>query len=808
MRLIRVVARFTVNLVQYFFNLELKQRKKKLVLVSGLFIFFTCVILYFWIDFASVTNLKNYTPPVPSKLLDRKGRLISTFFTDNRIVVDQKNMPPYLAQAFIAIEDNRFYEHHGIDIQGIVRAMIKNLFFGGSLQGGSTITQQVAKVILTNRSRTFVRKFKEAFLALYLDYSYSKAEIMNLYFNEIYFGHGNYGVEAASIFYFNKSAADLNIGEAAVLAGLPSAPNKYSPVRNPHLSRQRVAQVLLKMIDLNFISIKQAGPIFDELNEYYSTLNISPDSNAFGQRLDKAPYFTEYMRGILEEKVGKTNLYEKGLEIYTSLDLDHQQAAQKALWDGLKSQSEKGYDSVFTGQLDFSRSYTETIELIRDAFNLPELDNLKSFDQYEIQLDYYRELADHLELLNHAIGSQANIDNFINSIRDNNPYLPHLTPPQGALVEIDQKTGEVTAMVGGTPYTAVNQINRAIQMKRQPGSTFKPILYATAIDMKKITAASIFPDLPMIQPDSEGDYWIPENSTGGYRGFVTIREALTNSINMVSIAIAREVGLKNAIGKIAEQLHVDPGDIPRNLTVALGSYEVSPIQLARTFTLYPRGGEDIEPFFLREIRTAKGKLIFEHKYIAHYKNILDPGTAAIITDILKDVVDKGTGKAVRKIGYNGFAAGKTGTSSHFRDAWFVGFNERYTSAVWIGYDKPSQSLGEGQFGGSIAAPIWGYFQYYTQGFRPKDERYVVHEGVIEVEICKSTGKLPGENCEEKIKELFLPGTEPTEIEDESKLTKISDSPEIKQKYKSKNKKDKNDSDEKDDHKKLMEDIYQ
>ncbi|MDH4261824.1 MAG: PBP1A family penicillin-binding protein [Spirochaetia bacterium] len=801
MRIIRVFARLIVNIIQFIYGIDVKKRKKYTIAISGFLFFILSAVTFVWIDFPSVANLKHYAPPVPSKLLDRKGRLISTFFTDNRIVVKQSDMPPYLTKAFIAIEDNQFYEHHGIDIQGVMRAAIKNIFFGGSLQGGSTITQQVTKVILTNRSRTFVRKFKEAFLALYLDFLFSKDEILNLYFNEIYFGHGNYGVEAASNFYFNKPASEISIGEAAILASLPSAPNKYSPVRNPHLSRQRVTLVLLRMIDMNYLSIAQATSVFKELNEYYSTLNISPDSTAFGQRLDQAPYYTEYMRGILEEKVGKNNLYTKGLTIYTSLDLDHQLAAQKALWDGLESQSEKGYDTVFTNHLEFSNLYSETIELFRNVFGLAELENLKTLNQYEIQLAYFRDLGDNLELLNHGIGSQEIIDSFINAIRENNPYLSHITPPQGALIEIDQKTGEVTAMVGGSPYNAVNQINRAIQMKRQPGSTFKPILYATAIDMKKITAASIFPDLPMIQPDSDGEYWIPENSSGGFRGFVTIREALTNSINMVSIGIAREVGLKNVLGKIAEQLHINEKDIPKNLTVALGSYEVSPFQLARAFTLFPRGGEDLEPFFLQKIVNAKGKVLFQHKFATNYKHILDPGTATIMTDLLQNVVDKGTGKAVRNVGYKGFAAGKTGTTSNFRDAWFVGFNDRYTSAVWIGYDKPSQSLGEGQYGGSIAAPIWGYFQYYTQNFRKKDDRYVIHEGVNEVEICKSTGKLPGDDCDEIIIELFLPETEPTEVDDETKQLKIGKPGELNSAKKKK-------ADDKNDHSKLMEDIYQ
>ena len=796
MRIIRVFARLTVLLVQYILRFDIKLRKQFLIISSALVIIFAGVIFYSWIDFRSVKNLKSYSPPVPSRLLDRNGSLISTFFTDNRVMVNLKNMPPYLGQAFIAIEDNLFYSHHGIDIQSIIRAAFKNMFIGG-LQGGSTITQQVAKVIFTNRSRTFTRKIKEACIALYLDYLYDKNQIMNLYFNEIYFGHGNYGVEAASLFYFNKPAAKVSVGEAAILASLPSAPNRYSPVRNPHLSHQRVIQVLLRMIDMNFITKQQALHELDNLDEYYSTLNISPDANAFGRRLDRAPYFTEYMRGVLEEKVGKKMLYEKGLTIYTSLDINHQLAAQKALWDGLKNQLEKGYDSIFTRQLEFSDNYTESIELIRNLTGLGELDHSRSYDQFKFQLEYYKYMAESLEVLNHVTGGQEGLDDLVENTRNLNPYIAHLTPPQGAIVEIDQQTGEVTAMVGGTPYSAVNQINRAVNMKRQPGSTFKPILYATAINMKKITAASIFPDMPLIQPDAEGEYWIPENSGGGYKGFVTIREALTNSINMVSIAIAREIGFRNSLGKIAEQLHVDKSEIPVNLTVVLGSFEVSPLQLARSFALFPRGGKDIKPYFLNEILHADGKSIYRHRKDNINKSILEPGTTTIITDILKDVVDKGTGKAIRKIGYEGFAAGKTGTSSNFRDAWFVGFNERYTSAVWIGYDKPSQSLGEGQFGGSIAAPIWGYFQYYTQPYRKKEDEFLVHEGIVEIEICKSTGKLATADCEETIKELFLPGTEPQEADTESAVESIQSESGLP---------DKNKSDS-DNQKKLMEDIY-
>jgi penicillin-binding protein 1A len=801
MRLLQIYARVIVSIVSYLTHQS--PRKKKQFLISALVItiVFFFPVFYLWIDFDSAKQLKNYRPPIPSKLLDRNGKLITTFFKNNRIVVNLKDLPPHLIQSFIAIEDNNFYNHPGIDFQGIVRAALKNFFSSGIRQGGSTITQQVVKITLTNRSRTYTRKIREAFLSLYMDFIFSKDEILNLYLNEIYFGHGNYGVEAASNFYFKKSAKDLSIGESGILASLPSSPNNYSPVRNPHLSRSRVVQVLLRMIDLNFITKEEASKSFDELTNYYENLNMSPEATAFGSRIDNAPYFTEYLRGILEEMVGKTNLYEKGLIIYTSLDIDHQIAAQKALWKGLNEQTEKGFENIFTRHMEFSREYSDTVKLAQDVLGIPEFAIKRSASEYQFQLEFFDEMYSNLEILNHISGSSQSLDNYLNSIRESNPYLPHITPAQGALIEIDHKTGEITAMVGGTPFTSLNQINRTIQIKRQPGSTFKPVLYATAIDMGKITAASVFPDMPMIHPDSEGDYWIPENSTGGFRGFVTIREALINSINMVSIVIAREIGFRNAIEKIARQLHIEKKDIPVNLTVALGSFEVSPMQMARAFTLFPRGGLDLEPYSINKIIDNNQKTIYYRKAPQNEEQIISEGTAAIMTSLLKAVVDEGTGKIVRKIGYKGFAAGKTGTSSNFRDAWFVGFNDRYTSAVWVGYDKGTKGLGEGQFGGSVSAPIWANFQYYAQPYRKNDEPFIITNGVIEVEICKTTGKLPNENCTETIKELFLPGTEPTEEDSESAHQRIKGT--IKT-----NSPDTADTKEHIDEKNLLEDIYQ
>jgi len=755
-----------IGLVQYFLAPErrtIKYYTKAAISAFFVMVFALAGFLTFGLDLDSVRKLKDYTPPSPSKLYDRKGRLITLFIKENRIIVDIANTPPHLTQAFVAMEDNHFFTHYGIDPQAILRAALKNLAAGYKAQGGSTITQQLAKIILTDRSRTYTRKFKEAFLSLYLDYYFTKEEILNLYFNQIYLGHGNYGVEAASRFYFNKPVSEISIAEAAILASLPSAPENYSPVKYPHRSRQKALQALFRMVDLGFITPETLQQEYENLIEYYMNLNISPASTAFGNRTDNAPYYTEYVRQILEEKFGKEVLYEEGLNIYCGLDLDHQYAAQKALWNGLKEQMAKGIHSSFTKQLEFQKEMGDITEVVSLLFDLPEFELKRSLTQYETQLYYYSELEDTMEILNLALGGDYKVDRFIEKFREANPYI-YSSLVQGALVEIDHKTGEITAMVGGTPFNAVNQINRAMNIKRQPGSTFKPLIYVTALEEKSITAASIFPDTPNIFLDLEGDYWIPENYSGGYRGFVTIREAINNSINMVSIAIARETGIKKLIPYISRILHVPEKSIPSNFTLALGSYEVSPIQMARAFSLFPRGGRDINPLLIKKVTNQQGEVIYTAPD-EEEREILSAAAAEVMTQLLSSVVEEGTGKSIRRIGYTGFAAGKTGTTNNFRDAWFVGFNDRYTSSVWVGYDKPTVSLGAGQSGGSISAPIWGYFQFYVAPYRRGEAPHMVEGAAVPLEICKTNGKLATEECTEIITEYFIPGTEPTESEE-------------------------------------------
>lgn len=727
---------------------------------AGFFLFLLAIS-----DVQDVYALRNYKPPTPSKLLDRKGRLITSFFQDMRILVEDKDIPLHLKQAFIAMEDNRFYEHYGIDLQGILRAFLVNLFAGEVKQGGSTITQQLAKVVLTGKERTLRRKLREALLAIFLDLHYKKDEILRLYFNEIYFGHGTYGVEAASQFYFGKSVREISLAEAAILATLPAAPNVFSPIKNPRLSEERLILALARMVDRGFLDKKAAQEAYLEIQNYYQNLNISPYETAYGRRIDEAPHYSETVRQILEKELGKSLLYEGGLTIYGTLDLDHQRAAQKAMYYGLKQQNQISRNYIFTNYWDLAKAYATELDLLLLAFDIPPLQKAKKLSQYQFELAFFDDHYDNLDLLNLVFGENS-LDSFLNIIRPNNPYINRTTSVQGALIEIDHKTGEVTALVGGSEFSAQNQINRAIQIRRQVGSTFKPILYAAAIDLEKVTAASIFPDTPVVFLDEKGGEWMPQNYSGGYRGFITLREALAISANMVSIAVAREVGLSQLLPKLAKILGISEKQIPYNLSVALGSFELSPYQMATAFTLFPRGGKALKPYLINYVEDSSGKKIRSFKPEENGEYLIKPGTAAILTSLLEDAVNKGTGRSIRKTGYLGYAAGKTGTTNSYRDAWFVGFNKRYTTAIWIGYDRPTLSLGIGQAGAGVAAPIWSQFNQRIFSLVQKDEPYLVTEGFVKVPLCQKSA-FSQSGCSEGGYELFLPGTEPTGIQTSS-----------------------------------------
>jgi penicillin-binding protein 1A len=738
-------------------------------IMAGLAIAFIVILI---IDFRSVRALANFQPNATTKIFDKNEVLISEIFSQMRDVVPLKKIPGDLVNAFIAIEDNEFYEHWGVNPKGIVRAFFINLFSGRIRQGGSTITQQLSKILLTSGERSLYRKTKEAFIALMMEATYSKDEIISFYLNQIFLGHGTYGVEAAARYYFDKHVWDLNLAESSLLASLSSAPNQYSPIRHTKRSMQRHKVVLAKMVEMGFVTVKNAEKAYYDFWHYYKDYvnELSPTMTTMSSRTNKAPWFTEYVRRELVKKYGNEMVYEKGLLVYTTLDLKKQMAGQ----DILKKRLEK--QTVTSGKLAFKNddyiieNYGEIIQLLSSLFDIPSFRKKGSRQKEKINNYIREEIVEELDGLNFLAGI-GSVNDFLEKYKATFYEDRNFQKVEGCLVSIDHRTGYIEAMVGGSEFTTVNQLNRVIQAKRQPGSAIKPLIYAAAIESGEFTPASTVLDSPVVFLDSEGGDWLPENYEGDYSGIVRLRKALALSINVVSIRIAERLGIEYVIRYLGKILKFDSVEvkkrIARNFSIALGSTELSPLELTTAYAIIANGGRDVIPFAIRSVRDRQGNILENReeevqKILADEESdgeiqILKPETAQIMISMLQSVINSGTGGGASP---GRPAAGKTGTTNNWKDAWFVGFTPQLTTGIWVGYDRMGLSLGIGQAGGGIAAPMWG--EYMREAM--KDEPVMDFQrfaGLTSHEVCTRSGLLPSPKCRETMEESFVPGTIPT-----------------------------------------------
>lgn len=731
------------------------------------------MVIYALSDFQGISKLESFRPKIPSKLLDMNGDLISEFFIQKRRLINFDQIPKHLVQAFVAMEDNRFYDHLGVDPRSIIRAFFVNMLAGRVKEGGSTITQQLAKVVLTTREKTYVRKIKEAIISLQIERKYSKNEILTLYFNQIYLGHGAYGVEAASNFYFGKTVSEINIAEAALLAALPSAPNIYSPLRNPHKSRERHKLVLKRMVENGFISISQAEEALSNFWTSFQERIGSPSVSTWGSRIDKAPYFTEYIRRRLEPLLGKEKLYTGGLNIYSTLDLKSQMAAQMAIAERLKIQRSKGKSRVTPKEEIISNEFSGNWQVLSNLFSLPVIRSRQSNTQLGFSKEFISGGFDEIRILN-LIAGNGPFANLLEEFSQKNDVFVNRDQVEGALIAIDYKNGEIRAMVGGSSFRSDNQFNRTIQMKRQTGSSFKPFVYSTAMELKLFTPATLVDDTPLLYLDEMGDYWTPENYSGEYLGPIRLRRALELSRNVISVKVAEKIGIDKVIEKAGELIGIyDKKEVskrfPNDLSVSLGSVDISPIEMARAYAVFARGGTAVIPYGIRKITSRDGEIILDPKADIQKKldelkkmgkyRIFSHSTATLINSMLKSASTRGTGRGARS-GYNKMVAGKTGTTNNFKDAWYVGFNHTMVAAVWFGFDKHGLTL-RGQSGGGLAAPTFGRFMALAQGHLP-DKPFGFYGGVVTRRICSKTGLLPSALCPISMDEIFLPGTEPKE----------------------------------------------
>jgi penicillin-binding protein 1A len=743
--------------------------------------------LYISESLPKINSLMDYRPAIISKVFADDGRVIAEFFKERRIVVPLSEVSPTLVNAFVAAEDSRFFKHQGFDLVSIVRAFIKNLEAGTIKQGGSTITQQVTRSFLLTPERSYIRKIKELILSYRIEKAFTKEEILFLYLNQIYLGHGAYGVEAAADNYFGKRVKDLSLAECAVLAGLPQAPSRYSPFRHPDQARQRQGYVLNRMVEEGTITAQQAA---EALNV---KLDIRPRRNIY---IEEIPYFTEHVRRYVETKYGTDALYTQGLQITTGVSIHFQKAAEEELVKGLLELDKR---QGFRGPLRSIRP-DEIEDFAREV--QAELDK-KPLEAGATARGVVTQVNDAGKTATVRIGSQqgtialADMDWARRPNPDVAHYAAKLKRPgealkagdvilvrvkekrkepkdggwhlaleqdpivQGALLCLETETGLVKAMVGGRDFTE-NQFNRAVQSRRQPGSAFKPIIYAAALDRKFkdpnkfFTPASIIIDSAVVFEDKERDQtWKPRNFRETFYGPTLLREALAQSRNVVTIKILQDIGVDYTID-YARRLGITT-DLTRSLALALGSSGVSLFELTRAYSVFANQGFMVEPVFVLKIVDRDGQVLEEAG--TGRRQVIEKDTAYIMTSMLESVVQHGTGQRVKAL--NRPSAGKTGTTNDMYDAWYLGYTREYIAGTWVGFDEEAP-LGKTETGAVAAIPIWLGFMKRVLTNQPA-QVFEPPEGVVFAKIDAETGLLPVPESRKTIFECFKDGTVPSEF---------------------------------------------
>ncbi len=703
----------------------------------------------------AVDKLLRYQLPVATRVYADDGTLLGEFYTQKRYLVSIAQIPSVVRRAFIAAEDANFYKHKGVDFLGMTRALFANLTAGGVVQGGSTITQQVVKALLLTPERSYERKAKEVLLAMRLEQQLSKDEILYLYLNLIYLGNGAYGVGAASQEYFGKDVGELNLAEAALLAGLPQAPSRYSPVRHWKNARLRQRYVLERMAREGYITWEDAETA---LKAPVQLVKHEPQAPTYLA----AAHFVEYVRRLLEERYGGTAPYQAGLNVYTTLNLTLQKQAEDAVRAGVDAIDHGRAHAHPIKHLD-AREAPHFLAALRGSRPGPAPAIGKSTraviispsDNGSFRVQVSHATGRLVSTPEHPLPPGLTANDLVAVRRisgpGDTPQFALDADPQleGALVSMDLATGYVKAMVGGYDYER-SQFNRATQALRQPGSSFKPFIYAAALD-RGYTPASVIVDEPIVLTGGN-QTWMPQNYDEKFNGPTTLRDALTFSRNVVTVKVAQSIGLNYLVGYLPRFGFARP--FQKNLSIALGSAEVTLLELTRGYTVFANQGRRVDPIFITKITDPRGTVLEEFK--PHSESVLSPETAYLITSMMESVVQRGTGKKVKALGRP--VAGKTGTTNDMHDAWFIGFTPDIATGVWIGYDS-DRSLGKEQTGGHVAAPVFLQFMQSALGDSPVHD-FQVPEGITFVSMESGTGRRASPDSTSAFLECFKEGTEP------------------------------------------------
>lgn len=716
-----------------------------LVILGGGLLFIAIAVTY--PKLPSLEALTDYRPKIPLRVYTADHQLIGEFGEEKRAFTPIAAVPEQMKQALLAAEDERFYEHGGVDYVGVVRAMLGNLVSGQARSGASTITMQVARNFYLSNEKTLSRKFNEALLAFKIEHNLSKDQILELYLNQIYLGQRAYGFAAAANIYYGKELSSLSIAEFAMLAGLPKAPSSYNPVVNPARAKQRQMYVLRRMHELKFISDEQYTQAQSE------ELIIKRSQQQYAVH---AEYVAEMVRQMMVERY-KESAYTQGFNVITTLSAEQQQAAYEALRKGLADyDSRHGYrgaESFIDSSLlaaDKQEALDEALAEIKDADEYRAAVVLSSTPQ---QVTAYLRggetitlTGDALKLAKPMLSEKAPPNSKIKPsaiirVRKNDAgwFITQLPQIEGALVAMDPKNGAIRALAGGFDFSK-NNFNHATQAWRQPGSSFKPFVYSAGLE-RGVTPATIINDAPLVIDPGEigGQRWEPKNYDGKFSGPISVRNALTRSKNLVSIRILQSITPEFAQQHIT-RFGFSPKQHPAYLTMALGAGSVTPLQMAEGYSVFANTGFRVHSYFIDRIEDSRGKVIAKMEPEVAGKNAkrtLDARNAFIMTSMMGDVVRFGTAAKANVLGRHDLA-GKTGTTNDSIDAWFAGYQPNLVTIVWVGFDQP-RTLGSGETGGAAALPIWINFMGKALKNEP-EYQYPVPEGVVAQQVSTEKGE--------------------------------------------------------------------
>jgi membrane carboxypeptidase/penicillin-binding protein len=654
---------------------------------------------------------------IPTRIYDRNGEVIGEFFEEKREIVPFDFIPDYLVNGVIASEDRDFYNHKGISYTGILRAFIKNIINFQVVQGGSTLTQQLAKVLFTDMERNLKRKIYEAYCSVEIEKLYDKEDILSMYLNLIYFGNGSYGVESTAKMYFGKSVKDLDLAESMMIVGTISSPGIYSPLSNLNNSLNKTKRILESYSDAGYLKEEQIDLIFNEFKKKWGVVyeNNLPVKSRIGSfiyssyRINRSPFFNEKIRRELVEKFGEESVKSGGLSVYTTIDLQKQDIALKSLRKGVSAQRE-----------------------------------------YHVRVS---------KALKNKASSEKEFEKSTNI--------------EGALVSLDPFTGEILSYVGGYDFTTENQNDNVSQIRRQPGSSIKPIVYASAIENRKITPSTVMIDKQITYKNN----YTPQNYSNTFSGEIIVRQALVKSLNTIAVQVLDKTGYDTAFSYIQKSLSIPDNEMNKRfmktLSFALGAYEISPLENAALQAILINGGDLIIPYGIKSVKDYNGNIIWNNENEVLEKlslerertgRIIDEAAARVTVSMLEGIreSDSSVYWLIKRYGINFPCAGKTGTSSNYNDAWFIGYNQDMVTSIWIGNKTGSVSLGSGRSASGVAAPVWAEYisEVYRENKPPEFKSEI--ENMTSETICLDSGEVAGRNgeCPKTAVQFYYSGSEP------------------------------------------------